>query len=457
MPPMISVANFSALWTSSGPDDPGLGGSGNGFVSSDFYMLSKRTTGGISFIDTVVDSYGDIYATGTYKNASNIIVIQLFKFTNAGNFLWAKTFTADPSISFANDTGLCLDDSGNVYISFFANVSLGNMVIIKFDPSGNISWKKKFKWDYGSGNCLSVTGSYLYVGATQGYFKLDLNGNYIYGKDIRIAVVGASGIDICTDSSGNLYRCIGTNDAYTYPNGPLLNVSKYSPTGTKLWSSSQLLNAYITASAYGVSTCVDEATKSLYVAAYFPYSAKVTFIWLSRYDTSRGPHSADTNPTWSISWSQPDGIYTIDLLLNDNGNPCLCVVDNGRTSKTPKTYIVEVDISGHVVRATQITSKDGMIAPNCVVMRNGKFYLCGYEKSGTTVDLFFAKMQPNKVVSTSDLVLVDQTINFLPNVLVPYDSNVSYVEKVGSYAVKGITEIIVVNTTLDQIPTIYAF
>lgn len=90
-------------------------------------------------IDLVVDSSGNVYATGwATPNNSNNIQPFLIKYDSFGNFQWNKTVS---SLTY-RPLGISIDSSNNVYVTMQNNNAPLSGTLLKVDTNGNLVWQR---------------------------------------------------------------------------------------------------------------------------------------------------------------------------------------------------------------------------------------------------------------------------------------------------------------------------
>lgn len=139
-----------------------------------------------------IDINGDILLTGSYSgtldfdpSASTVNLVsagslEIFvaKYNSAGNYLWAHRFG---SIAEDYARSVTSDGAGNVYI-------VGQFKgTVDFDPSASTN------------TLTSSTNSDIYIA------KYDINGNYVWAKNISSSTAAENIYSIYSDASGNLY------------------------------------------------------------------------------------------------------------------------------------------------------------------------------------------------------------------------------------------------------------
>ncbi|HTR41939.1 MAG TPA: hypothetical protein VMH87_10020 [Pseudomonadales bacterium] len=223
----------------------------------DGHFLWARSAAGYSSSGqaVVADSAGNVYAAGSFTGTNifggsklvgqgngNIV---LLKFDSNGNQLWVKQAGGSTGPDTPARTALALDSGNNVYLlanirstnavfgSFTFSVAgtnfSQNMVVAKYDPSGNVLWGKEYGGTdldggtaiaIGPGTNIFVTGNFLSTNLAFGSTILHGTGNII-DPSIFVAVLDNNGnalsawpvtcdnscssIDIAADPVGNCY------------------------------------------------------------------------------------------------------------------------------------------------------------------------------------------------------------------------------------------------------------
>ncbi|HOZ01662.1 MAG TPA: T9SS type A sorting domain-containing protein [Candidatus Syntrophosphaera sp.] len=179
------------------------------------------------------DSSGNIYATGKFQGTAMFGATTLTsaggdeifvaKLDAAGNWLWARRAGG---LGHDYSYGLCVDGSGNAYISgyfrdtaTFGALSLtasafNDVFVAKLDPDGNWLWAVRagsMADDYGAGICIGGDGNLRLTGSFNGYASFGATSfGPSGGKDVFVA---------CLDSSGNWLwakRAGGLNNDYGF-------------------------------------------------------------------------------------------------------------------------------------------------------------------------------------------------------------------------------------------------
>jgi hypothetical protein len=156
---------------------------------------------------------------------------------------------------------IALDAQGNFYMAgwtfdpiFAPSAGHTDMVLIKYDSGVNQVWAKQFgtnRQDEIKGVEVDAAGN-VYVAGTAGATafnpadtsgeramfaaKYDPDGNLLWSSQVNhVASQGHSAYDIAVDQGGNVYVA-GLNSKGPTANEADASVHKFSPTGTKLWT-----------------------------------------------------------------------------------------------------------------------------------------------------------------------------------------------------------------------------
>lgn len=198
--------------------------------------------------DISVDTDGNVYVSGSSLNSNSTYDIATIKYNNLGQLQWVKRYNGSAD---GNDLaqGLEIDLSDNVFVvgTSDSTGSLYDYVTIKYNPSGNVEWTKRYN---GSANDGDIASS----------MSLDNSGNvYVTGwsfgnttnSDYATVKYNSSGVeqwaarwddpassydyanDIAVDEDGNVYvtgisQGMGTDNDYT--------TVKYNSMGEQQWA-----------------------------------------------------------------------------------------------------------------------------------------------------------------------------------------------------------------------------
>ena len=265
----------------------------SGFSQVPTWAWAKKSGGNSSDYGTSIatDTLGNVYSTGFFSSDSiyfgstllnnfgvgNIFIV---KHDALGNVVWTKRFG---NVGFDGSFGITTDFKGNVYLTgFFTSPSIAFGLItltnnggydnftVKFDPSGNTIWAKKFggsndEIGYGiatdSAENVFITGSFnsptiffgsstlLNPNSTSDVFiaKYDSLGNEIWAKSaggidndasqsIAVNSLGEIGVTGYFSSSSIVFGSITLYNSI--PGYGEIFIVKYDNNGNTLWAKS---------------------------------------------------------------------------------------------------------------------------------------------------------------------------------------------------------------------------
>lgn len=320
-----------------------------------------------------------VIGTVTLQNAGlSFSDMFLAKYDSSGNFLWAQR--AGGSM---NDRGISVttDIAGNVYLTgyfysptitfgtyTFTNAgNVGDIFIVKYDPSGNVLWATKegsagLEIPYAihvdaTGN-ITVAGRFSSSSITFGTTTLRQAGSMdifvvkysAAGNVLWAAGAGGGGNDeaysIDGDGSGNIYVAGHFNGSALFGTIPLISTSgfadaflaKYDSSGTLIWAKKAGGNGDDRANAVSV-----DASGNSYVAGFFSNDS-ISFGSLIL-PNAPGDNSfvAKYDAAGNVSWAHGVGGDSRALALTiSSGNVYACGVFTGDTlSYGPSNLIID--------------------------------------------------------------------------------------------------------------------
>jgi len=283
-----------------------------------------------------MDNSGNIYICGTTQqsNPTALPDFLTMKINSSGFLGWMRTYNGtgnDQDIPHA----LCIDNSGNVYVagSSVRPVRGWDGVLIKYNSAGVQQWIQRYdvpEDEYNVFNAMTLdqSGNIYVAGGTGGngfnvvLIKYDNSGNQQWIARITDPQYFDAGADaVIADHNGNIYLS-GTNEM-TEMNYNLL-AAKYNNSGVRQWiktfdcrfeeptdqyvSVDDANNFYITASgSFNISQSCGILT--------FKYDSNGNLLWNNRfgYDTAR-------NYAYGMSLDNSGNIFVSGYLANNNSN-----------------------------------------------------------------------------------------------------------------------------------------
>ena len=212
------------------------------------------------------DHLGNVYVTGYVRGALDGLPrpgtadVFIRKYDSAGNKLWSALI-GSPEVD--ESFGITCDAAGNVFVTGWCSGSMdgttpylgnGDNFLAKYNPNGQQLWLKQWgtvNKDTGYALACDAAGNVYVSGYSTGPLygsplgerdsflaKFDAAGNPLWGKKF-----GTSGHDeawgLATDQAGNAYvsgRTAGPLDGNFHYGSDDVFLTKYDPSGTRLWS-----------------------------------------------------------------------------------------------------------------------------------------------------------------------------------------------------------------------------
>jgi hypothetical protein len=212
-----------------------------------------------------LDSNANVYVAGETGGALDENVnaggLDAFisKYDSDGNRQWT-TLLGTPALDSAYS--IAVDSNGNSFISGGTRGDLGDnnqgeidVFVAKYDTNGNRQWIRQFgssSGDWGRAIAVDINGNCYIAGATEGNLfstnqggfdifiaKYDTNGNRQWTDQFGTPFSDVNWDGLAVDSEENCYltgSSTGNLDENDNAGGADIYLSKYSPTGARLWT-----------------------------------------------------------------------------------------------------------------------------------------------------------------------------------------------------------------------------
>ncbi len=453
------------------------------------------------FNSVAVDSNGNIYASGfiygnnifdfgngvTVKGAYETSNVVLVKYDSSGNAKWAKSVLAGLNIS--NFNSVAVDSSGNIYASGSIDgnniFDLGNsvtvkgayetsnVILVKYDSSGNAQWAKSVVSGSSSsnfnsvvvdnsgniyasgsiagsnifdfGNSVTVQGTYKYDNVV--LVKYDSNGNTKWAKSVVSGSGHSNFNSVAVDSSGNIYASgyIDGNNIFDFGNDVTVTASyrdsivlvKYDSSGNAQWAKSVVSGSgnssftsvaidndgNIYASGYIEGTkALDFGNGVIVRGAYNGDNGNVSNIVLVKYDSSGNAQWAKSVVSGSsysnfnsVAVDSSGNIYASGYIYGNN----IFDFGNGVTVKgayeSGNIVLVKYDSSGNPKWARSVVDcSDYSNFKSVAINSNENIYAAGYIGSAGTFDFGDTVKTSGACINRGNVILVKYSNHITP-------------------------------------------
>jgi len=358
-----------------------------------------------------VDNSGNVYVTGNTGND-----ITTIKYSSAGAELWTKTYSTSPD----NEViGIVVDGLGNIIIAGNDFQTNTDMMVFKYDQSGNLLWLQHYSGSAHAAHDIAQTlvcdaNNNVYISGTS---EKDSPGQY----ELVTIKYSSSGVlqwvnktdatqpfvsDMKLDLLGNIYICgalsASNTDAFLAKisaSGTLLFMQTYDYTLAAGWDNFQAMaineagtDIYVTGSSWGGTT-----TGTDFVT--IKYKTSGVSQWVQRYN---GLVSGSDEP------------YSI--VIDKSGNVYSAGVSYGGVTANKDVAIAKYSSSGTPIGYQRYSVGSNVEeAYNIRIDANQNLYLAGYNngdvlilKFNSALILQWSKMYnspANGNDATSDMIL----------------------------------------------------
>jgi uncharacterized delta-60 repeat protein len=130
------------------------------------WAKTYSSTGQSGITAMVTDAQGNIYVSGvSYTGTTSGPDFVTIKYNNNGDSLWVKKYTG-PGNNTDIPNSIAVDGSGNVYVSGYSQPDFGyfDYATIKYSPSGDILWVKRYVGGVAVSMDIDLAGSVYVTG-----------------------------------------------------------------------------------------------------------------------------------------------------------------------------------------------------------------------------------------------------------------------------------------------------
>ncbi|MBL0047608.1 MAG: SBBP repeat-containing protein [Bacteroidetes bacterium] len=356
--------------------------------------------------DIKSDAAGNVFVTGSAKNAGSSNDFVTIKYNSVGDSVWVKRYNNALVNGSDKANALDIDASGNVYVTGYSETTNGTLsddfLTIKYDPSGIQQWALKYNgtgngedrataikvsqnfvfvcgkvwngtnFDYGF-RSYSLSGSPLSGGVYDGAFGDDVPSGMVIDAAENVYITGKS-----ASSLGNLYSDYAT--AKFNSNGTLLWVKRYNgPNNLNDEANGiaidQSANVFVT----GVS---DDDPIGLNQSANFAtiaYNSNGDSLWTRIYNGASNLNDAAKA-----------------IAVDNVGTSYITGEVNNGTASVPNldVFTIKYDFTGlSLVTAAYNGTGNGKDSPNSITIKNDNVFVCGesFSNASAQKDLILLK------------------------------------------------------------------
>lgn len=221
--------------------------------------------------DISVDNDGNVYVTGYAYFPGDNSDIATVKYDSSGNFQWARYYGGSGNLpDFGNS--IVVDNNKDIVVTgtIRRNLSTFDVVIIKYNPSGDTIWNKLYQGVNQQGADIygklksDNNNNYYFLGATVGthlLLKYNVLGDTIWVKGLDNDLSGVR--DFCFDRNNNFFV---TGVLVDVNNRSDIAVAKYNNQAELIWKR-QYPNSAYQSSDQGVAVVCDR-NGNVYIAGY---------------------------------------------------------------------------------------------------------------------------------------------------------------------------------------------
>jgi hypothetical protein len=236
------------------------------------------------------------YVFSSSRDRPNAVVI--LKYDASGALLWKKSISM--SIFVNSSIGFSLrsevDSNGNLYIGTVATSPSG-FVLIKLNPSGTTLFTQSNNLNsVSSFRSMRLKGNKVVLSGSSGIFSAapviawDTNGNLLWTSSL----LGQSGNDVEIDNSGNVYVLTSYTNQVSSTSGQDILIYKLNSTGAQVWKKSYDFGGYDFPTRFSfVSDKLSVTGYGSVNSSYFDWitfqiNTSGTLLWKTKYNATTG-------------------------------------------------------------------------------------------------------------------------------------------------------------------------
>lgn len=346
----------------------------SGFAQNPNWLKSLEYVNNSEYNSLEVDNQGNLYTVGFYQDPNYINLSSIQKYDPLGSLLWEKQVTSPSGLKIHQ---LTLDLEGNIYaighIVNSVNISISSgylvyqMVVQKYDFSGNLLWSKNIGESNKTNNITNIV--------------TDTLGN--------VCIAGSFGKTMDFDPSSSVY-----NLQPSYNNRSTTFVEKLDSAGNFIWA--KTIGG--TGRVFVKGVTIDAQANVYLVGEYegqadFDPSADSSYLnSVGQYDIFIQKLDASGNFIWAKSMGGVESDVVNDIVVDVLGNvyttggftgmvdfdPSIAIFEMGSTNGNGgDMYVQKLDSAGNFIWARSITGPDPDEGEALALDNLGNIYITG--------------------------------------------------------------------------------
>jgi uncharacterized delta-60 repeat protein len=365
------------------------GQSGHPALNSNIATIKYNSSGAVQWIaefdgtgnwdtgnDLIVDEAGNVYVTGFFSvdwgtAYLNFITI---KYDSQGNQQWAHGYNGTGGNS-DEAVAICLDKSGNIYVTGFSTGTVYDIATIKYNSAGDQQWLQIYSSsspsiDVPIDMVVDESGNVYITGAISlniGTLKYNTDGVLQWNKIYNYNGNFDAGNSIALDVVGDVY-VTGVSQSGTFESTSDYATIKYNLSGDEIWV--QRYNGSANNWDAGNSIALDNAgnvyvtgfstTNTNYDFGTIKYSQPPIPVELTSF-TANIANDADIILNWSTAIEMNNHQFEVERRTENSEYYTIGYVEGSGTTSEPKEYSFiddKVEVGKYFYRLKQ-TDFDG--------------------------------------------------------------------------------------------------
>ncbi len=284
----------------------------------------------------LVDNSSNVYVVGRKGDASFSDYL-IIKYNSAGTELWSNTYTS-PGGYPDEATAVCIDSSGNVYITGYASTTPQNSIVtIKYNSSGVLQWTAVY-------SCAETGGD--------------------------------RANDICADNAGNIY-ITGYSDTLSSIGRTFITI-KYNTSGLRQWVS-RYYGGWLPQTTVNSRSMALYQNNAVYVTGYAVFNA-------TYYDYVTVKYNSSGVQQW-VSTFHTGTDLAAKVVLDDSGNAYVTGSASNPTFNNEDAVTVKYNSAGSQQWVARYNGTNNNIDEGRdIEVKDGSVYVAGRTVASNNLD-----------------------------------------------------------------------